>query len=301
MLSRLINQFRVYRSILDHPLNRGRRAAATRRWLLWHLSSRLAPGPIAVPFVDHTALLAGPGMSGLTTNIYCGLAELPDMGFVLHALRPADLFLDVGANAGVYTVLASGVVGARSIAIEPLPATFGVLQRNLALNGLSASAQALNAAVGEHPGTVRFTTRWDTTNHVLAPGEQAEHCEVPLVTLDDALAGQDATLIKIDIEGYEMPALRGARRLLDAPTLKAVVIELNHSGDRYGFDDRDTAGLLSRHGFVPVSYDPLHRLLLRRDGTDGDGNNTIFVRDPDAMQALLRAAPARRIANGPIL
>ena len=45
------------------------------------------------------------GMTGATGNVYCGLHEFEDMALVLHALRPRDLFVDVGANVGSYTVL----------------------------------------------------------------------------------------------------------------------------------------------------------------------------------------------------
>jgi cyclopropane fatty-acyl-phospholipid synthase-like methyltransferase len=57
-------------------------------------------------------------------------------GFVLHLLRPADHFLDVGANVGSYTVMAAGSVGAFVTCVEPIPSTFAHFERNIALNGL---------------------------------------------------------------------------------------------------------------------------------------------------------------------
>jgi hypothetical protein len=58
----------------------------------------------------------------LTGNLYAGLHEFSEMGFLLHLLRQNDLFVDVGANLGSYTVLASAVCQARNIAFEPVPA-----------------------------------------------------------------------------------------------------------------------------------------------------------------------------------
>ena len=72
-------------------------------------------------------LIANAGMAGATGNIYVGLREFEDMAFLLHLLRPDDLFVDVGANIGSFTVLASGAVGARSLAIEPIERTFNIL------------------------------------------------------------------------------------------------------------------------------------------------------------------------------
>ena len=53
-------------------------------------------------------------------NIYRGLFEYEDMLFLLHALRPENIFVDVGANVGAYTILSSKVVNAKSVAFEPM-------------------------------------------------------------------------------------------------------------------------------------------------------------------------------------
>ena len=63
----------------------------------------------------------------MTGNIYCGLAKFADMAFVLHVLRAGDLFVDIGANAGAYTLLASSVTGAKTTCFEPAPATYARL------------------------------------------------------------------------------------------------------------------------------------------------------------------------------
>ena len=63
----------------------------------------------------------------MTGNIYCGLVEFADMAFVLHVLRAGDLFVDIGANAGAYTLLASSVAGAKTTCFEPAPATYARL------------------------------------------------------------------------------------------------------------------------------------------------------------------------------
>jgi hypothetical protein len=70
-----------------------------------------------VPFVDDTKLLADPAMGMARYGSYgavfvCGLTEFEDMGFALHLLTDEDLFGDIGANVGFYSVLASGVRGA---------------------------------------------------------------------------------------------------------------------------------------------------------------------------------------------
>src|SRR6185295_2090869 len=95
---------------------------AWRRFLAWQISSRLLP-EVVVPWVHGLRLGARRGMTGATGNIYAGLHEFHDMMLLLHFLRPGDIFLDMGANIGSYSLLAAGVAGATAHAFEPDPQT----------------------------------------------------------------------------------------------------------------------------------------------------------------------------------
>lgn len=87
------------------------------RILRWQLGSRLLGSRVVVPFVDGSWLLVGTGMHGATGNVYVGLMEFEDMAFVLHLVCEGDEFLDVGANMGVYSILAA-TRGARMGAVS---------------------------------------------------------------------------------------------------------------------------------------------------------------------------------------
>ena len=76
-------------------------------------------------------------MTGATGNLYCGLHEFEEIGFLLHALHPGALFVDVGANIGSYALLAAGVCEGDVVAMETVGSTFACLLDNIALNGLS--------------------------------------------------------------------------------------------------------------------------------------------------------------------
>ncbi len=283
--------------VWHHPLNAGGRVAALWRVARWQLAARLMPGPMALPFVQGTFLLTARGMTGATGNWYCGLHEVNEMGFVLHLLRPGDHFLDVGANVGSYTVLAGGAVGARVTAVEPVPATFAHLQRNVALNGMGGRTRCCQFGLSEQPGTLRFSKDLDTVNHVLAEGEDLPAVEVPVTRLDD-LVGQDVPiLIKMDVEGHERAVLRGAQSTLADPRLLTVIMETNGSGSRYGVSDTELLDLMRGHGFAPCGYDPFRRCLV--DGT-GSSGNTVFVRDKAAVEARVGSAPVFRLVNGEI-
>ena len=94
--------------VTRHPLNAGRTLQALWRVLRWQLASRLAAGDVVYPWVNTSKFLVRAGETGLTGNIYGGLMEYADMAFLLHMLRPGELFVDVGANVGSFSILARG-------------------------------------------------------------------------------------------------------------------------------------------------------------------------------------------------
>jgi hypothetical protein len=75
-----------------------------------------------------------------------------------------------------------------------------------------------------------------------------------------------------------------------------MIVELNGSGARYGFDDAAVHSALLSYGFLPFRYEPFTRVLDRLAAPNSDGN-TIYVRDVDFVAARLKSAPARQI-NG---
>ena len=157
------------------------------------MGSRLVPGDIVCPWINGSRLLARPGETGFAGNIYTGLHEFADMAFLLHFLRPEDVFVDVRASAGSCTTLVCAAAGARGIAFEPLTATHRRLRDNVRLNELEERARCLNMGVGARPGRLAFTRDSDGTNHTLAAGERtANAIDVEVTSLDVALAGRTA-------------------------------------------------------------------------------------------------------------
>ena len=127
--------FTTGRSIASHPLTRDHKAHGLRsvRPLAAREPSRTE---VVVPWIAGTCLAVRRGMYGATRNIYCGLHEFAEMAFTLHLLRAGDLFADIGANVGNYTVLAAGVCGARVVAVEPGVDARAALAKNITLNGV---------------------------------------------------------------------------------------------------------------------------------------------------------------------
>ena len=277
-------------SVYRHPLNRSAPWSALWNFGRWQISQRLYPRRALVPWVRGTRLIVGASETGLTGNLYCGLHEFADMAFALHYLRATDLFVDVGANAGSYTVLAAGAAGAEVIAIEPVPHTFDRLLDNIHVNRLGLRVRTLNCAVGAATGMTRFATDADTLNRVLLPGEsRAAEIAVPVQKLDDIIGTERGCFIKLDVEGFEAPVLEGARALLRAGRVRALLVELNGSGTLYGRDDATLDAELRGFGLQSFVYEPFERLLV--PAARGCAGNTLYLLDPaDAAARVLSAA-----------
>lgn len=284
---------RTLNFIATSPLNKSRKLSALLGFAKWQIVSRLHKGKLVIDWIDDARLIVGNGETGLTGNIYSGLMEFDDMAFILCALRPSDLFLDVGANVGAYTVLASKICGAPSVSFEPVPSTFNRLQDQIRLNRIEAKVTSMNVGVGDVTGAIKFTADLDTTNKVAAVDYLGDVVEVNVVTLDDKVfdcAGK--VFIKIDVEGFEMNVLRGGEKLLRDPRSEAVILELNGSGQAYGFCDDDIHAKMLSFGFVAVQFDGEKRTF-KLAKTFNAGGNTIYVKDLDAVKKRCLEGAAR--------
>ncbi|MBW7942940.1 MAG: FkbM family methyltransferase [Candidatus Kuenenia stuttgartiensis] len=244
----------------------------------WQLGQKILPYPVVYTFVDDSKLVVSKGMTGATGNIYVGLLEFNEMSFVLHLLRESDTFGDIGANVGVYSILASVNAGAFSVAAEPVPVTYTHLLRNVKVNNAEGKITALQCGVGAKEGVLKFTDNFDTINGVVVNQDTNEHTvSVHVNTLDNIFSGKKPVLLKIDVEGYEWQVLQGATSLFADPTLKAVIIEINGAGKAYGIADDDIHDFMVSHGFRPYGYEPFLRDLLQWNSYGPV--NTIYLRD----------------------
>jgi FkbM family methyltransferase len=287
-----MNIFRIIRSIITHPLNKGNKILALWRFLRWQIGIWLLPYGIIYPFIEHTRFIAQKGLTSATGNIYCGLFEYQDMLFLLHFLSEGDLFYDVGANIGTYTILASGVAHATSVAFEPTPSTFEMLRSNITLNNIESNVSLFNMGVGSTSGVVSFVATSDSERNHVAAGSEKNTISVPLTTIDlEAKKYGVPLFIKIDVEGYETNVIQGMEETLQDHHLKVLLVELNGSSVTYGLNENDIHAKILKAGFLPYDYDPVSRSLkeLQLHGV----HNTLYIRDH--AFAAKRIVSARKI------
>lgn len=277
--------------ILNHPLNRDRKVAALERYVRWQVGSRLLHGAAVMPFVDDSTLVVSTGMSGATMFLYTGLSDFADCSLLLHLLQPGDLFIDIGSNVGAYTVLASAVRGAQSVAIEPLPSTYSRLLMNVSANRIEPLVEALNIGLSRTSGSLRFTADADTANHVVTEADwKGPTVEVPVRRLDDVLAGRHPTLIKIDVEGWEGEVIASGEQVLAQPSLLGLIVEMDGTRETFNASEQVVHDTVLRHGFLPYEYDPFTRKLARLPSKNLGHNNTLYLRNVPEIEARVAVA-----------
>jgi FkbM family methyltransferase len=269
---------RQSRTILEQRAVGTGAGALARAWA-WQLWRRASGRPALIRCIDGSLLIAPPWSRTGSMIAATGLTERDDGLLFLDLLRPGDLFVDVGANIGFYTLLAARR-GAHVEAFEPSAQAAANCERSLALNGLRANVH--RAACGASAGSVRFSTGLDVHNHVVAEGG----VEVPMVTLDEQLEGASAQLavLKVDAEGHDIEVLRGALGALQR-LLPLVLVEI-WTGGNAPFE------LLSPFAYASYVYDPDRGELEQVPVGHRRAGNMLLI--PDARVELVRARLGER-------
>ncbi|TMC03654.1 MAG: FkbM family methyltransferase [Chloroflexi bacterium] len=230
--------------VLGHPCNRGRPVRSAARALAWQVRKRLSGRALVTPLADGTSLRVSRDHTCSALVRYVRLPEYDDLCLVRDLLGEYDWFVDVGANVGVYTVLAAARARAGGvIAFEPDPLARDELERNVRLNGLR-NVVVRGEVAGEAAGEVWFTRDLDSRNHVVVEPFAGARRQARMVTLDSVcLPATVPAIVKIDAEGY----------------------------------DRSLVRLLRGFGYVACTYDP-DRRSLDEGGRSRWSDNLVFVR-----------------------
>jgi FkbM family methyltransferase len=202
--------------------------------------------------------------------------------------------LDVGAHIGTFA-LPAAAAGCRVLALEPAPANAALLEAAAARNGFR-ELEVVAAAASDRPGPVFFHPNgpW---GHVATGRSRGGAIEVPAVRLDDLVRDRGVdrvALVKLDVEGGELCALRGTARLLSRAGAAAVLYESNgHTLELAGATPNRLVGELERHDYESYIVEP-DRLVRRR----ASELQVETVADLVAVQGGPPALPGWRVAPG---
>ena len=153
--------------IQNSPFNTYNPLIAMLRFVKWQIKKRFSGDNLSFEWVNSLQISTSKNDNAFALCHYTGLSEFEDQAFLIHFLRKDDLFVDIGANSGVYSILASGISKAKSISIEPIPGTFLLLKNNVSTTNFSENITLLNCGLGSSGGSLKFTDSLGAGNHVI--------------------------------------------------------------------------------------------------------------------------------------
>ena len=182
-----------------------------------------------------------------------GSREEDKTALLRRELEPGMVHLDLGANIGYYALMAARIVGptGRVICIEPDPRNLEVLRRNVALNRLENIVEIHGVAASDTSGTATmYKATASNLNTLVEPSQRARSTDpgqkvtVETVTLDAFMAARGGRLnfLRMDIEGFEVDALRGGLKTLQASPAPCKILLETHA-QMYG-PERDFGAVL---------------------------------------------------------
>lgn len=275
--------YSIMAGLRNHPLTKvgGRnKRVVLGRIVKWQLTKNLyrKTGKI-ISWINDLQLVVIPGRASSTGNYYYGLMEYEQMAFLFHYCDNEDVFFDIGANIGAYSVLVSHA--GKVVCFEPAKDTIGLLRQNIKINGID-NATVIDKGVSDRDGALLFTTGLDSTNHI-TDIESEGTVSIQTVKLDSFTEQTDLfpTAIKIDAEGAEESIILGASKVLSDSRVNVIVMEI--------FGDENRSNLVEQFGFTLYAYNPGTKELYETTAQEA-GRNGIFIRNAELAK--------RKISDG---
>lgn len=217
---------------------------------------------------DHFVLALNQADPVVSGSLTLGLYEPFESELFARQIASGNMVFDVGANVGYYTALAALAAGpgGRVVAFEPEPTNFATLTRTVARNGFN-NVTACQMAIADRSGTgqLYLSTRNGGDHRLYSTASYERSLGVATTTLDEALAQHHLAhvdVLKMDIQGFEGLALRGAEQLLAHRPLK-LFLEFYPEGLRHtGVEPAVFLNDLARRGFTLHELDEVGRRLI---------------------------------------
>jgi FkbM family methyltransferase len=219
--------------------------------------------------------------AGDATNILAQIGgAFDDVFSEIDTIAPGMAFIDVGANAGVFSLVAGNRVGKEGIivAFEPSRSVYSFLVANAELNdlhnfypfmaaiGSTTSLQSFDEVEGSHTGFGHLSDSGASTVLQLDGDSLARPLE--------QLIGGRRTMVKIDVEGAEALVIPALHNVLASDLTKSVIVEIDDAQlARFGHNSSDVYGLMEKMGYYPeigAGHRPHFNEVFRRPGMVGE-------------------------------
>lgn len=251
----------------------------------WKFNQIFLKIPAIIELVPGTKCVCYPISSYGGLVVYTKLPDYFEQTFLLKNLKADSCFVDVGANIGVYSLLASSkITSGKIFAFEVSDAPLINLYENIALNKLDGKVQVVERLVSDKNGHEQFIEESiSEISHIGNTSERDKGRICSSVKLDSFLKINEVKkvdLVKIDVEGAEFKVLKGLRRFLQDGKVKFVLIEINKNVSNYGSSPSEVFTFLNKFGYFGYSFNKKGKLvrIYSKQIKDNTTNNYIFMK-----------------------
>ncbi|BCX14784.1 MAG: hypothetical protein KatS3mg088_467 [Patescibacteria group bacterium] len=230
------------------------------RVIFWKINKILIKLPMIMALTEDIKCICYPSSSFGSLVVYTRLPEYWEMNFLLDNLNELSTFIDVGANIGVYTLLAASKIKKGKIfSFEIDPRALKNLYENIRLNDLGNRVEVIEKVVSDKNGYESFVfSKESEVSHILTDEKENKNIsKIASIKLDDFIDSRKIRFVdflKIDVEGAEYKVLKGLSKTLKGKRVGMILFELNSNLTRYGAGSNDVFNLLSGFGYKVYSF-----------------------------------------------
>ena len=252
--------------LYKHPYNIQRPFFAFFRWVLWKLIQSLQFKQLKIKVWGNRFLYLNYDSFQSMWVMYNWIVDWEEFQLIEHYVEKNDVLFDIGTNMGFYTVWMSRFINqnGKIHCFEPDKLNYSRLQANISLNKIKSLIKTNRYAVSDFNGWLKFTEDRDGENHISNNALEST-VEVQSIALDTYLeiqGIQHIAYMKIDVEGFELQVLKGAREILENKKVDIIQLEINQQLNNAGTKVSDLLFFLKNYGYNLYSYEPVSRCLI---------------------------------------
>jgi len=225
----MLNYFFSLREILLHPFNRGQIFSTMIRLIVWKIFQKVFAQDVIVGLKNARKMLIPADSSyGSIIQYTRGYPDLIETKILLKVLKKDDVFIDVGANIGYYSILALGQ-GATTYSFEPNEALHFYISYSAKLNADEKKLHLSSNLISDNIGYEQFVFEKESeVSHIARQQDITKGKKISCTTLDEVSKKyqlKQIQLLKIDAEGAEPLVFRGMKRILNKKIVSYVLFE----------------------------------------------------------------------------
>lgn len=228
----IIEYFNSFFRILNHPLNKDEKLKAAFRILWWKFNQLFLHTPCVITLSgSNIKCICYTESSYGGMVVYNNLPEYPEMLFLGKVLKANSVFLDIGANIGVFTLIAASKIKSGKIySFEPVASVLSILYNNVRLNSLEDRVTIVEKVASDQIGFERFVSHEISEYSHISVDKTSKTVRIPSIRLDTFCKENNINFIdvvKIDVEGAELKVLKGLEDYLKFGKVGFLIVELN--------------------------------------------------------------------------